>query len=255
MLMPPEQLSAYGWRIPFLLGGAFGLMSMYLRYLLTETPVFEELRKRRALSAETPLRAVVRDHRAAIVLSGLLTWMLSAAIVVVILMTPALLQKVYNIGTVATLQANCLATIGLAAGCVLAGWLTDRFGTARVLLVGCPLSGIAAYLLYAGVRLDTLLVMPLYALAGFTVGVVAVVPCVMIAAFPPQIRFSGISFSYNLAYAIFGGLTPILVSWLLRFDPLAPAHYVGALCLLGFGVGLFLVRDTSRKGILRTLRA
>jgi MFS family permease len=246
MLMPPEQVTAYGWRIPFLLGGAFGLMSMYLRYLLTETPVFEELRKRRALSAETPLRAVVRDHRAAIVLSGLLTWMLSAAIVVVILMTPALLQKVYNIGTVATLQANCLATIGLAAGCVLAGWLTDRFGTARVLLVGCPLSGIAAYLLYAGVRLDSLLVMPLYALAGFTVGVVAVVPCVMIAAFPPQIRFSGISFSYNLAYAIFGGLTPILVSWLLRFDPLAPAHYVGALCLLGFGVGLFLISAGSR---------
>src|ERR1700738_5288271 len=41
MVMPPEQLTAYGWRIPFLLGGAFGLMSMYLRYLLTETPVFE----------------------------------------------------------------------------------------------------------------------------------------------------------------------------------------------------------------------
>jgi MFS family permease len=66
MLMPPEQLNAYGWRLPFLLGGAFGLMSMYLRYLLTETPVFEELRRRRALSAETPLKAVVRDHRGAI---------------------------------------------------------------------------------------------------------------------------------------------------------------------------------------------
>jgi MFS family permease len=241
MVMPPEQLTAYGWRIPFLLGGAFGLISMYLRYLLTETPVFEELRRRRALSAETPLRAVVRDHRSAIVLSGLLTWMLSAAIVVVILMTPALLQKVYNVPRVATLQANCLASICLTAGCVLAGWLTDRFGTGRVLLVGCPLFGIAAYLLYAGVRLDSSLVMPLYGLAGFTVGTVAVVPCVMIAAFPPQIRFSGISFSYNLGYAIFGGLTPILVSWLLRFDFLAPAHYVGALCLLGFGVGVFLV--------------
>jgi len=53
MLMPPAQLTAYGWRLPFLLGGAFGLMSMYLRHLLTETPVFEELRKRRALSVET----------------------------------------------------------------------------------------------------------------------------------------------------------------------------------------------------------
>jgi MFS family permease len=246
MLIPPAQLTAYGWRIPFLLGGAFGLMSMYLRYLLSETPVFEELRKRRALSAETPLRAVVRDYRAAIVLSGLLTWMLSGVVVVVILMTPTLLQKVYNVGTVATLQANCVATICLTVGTVLAGWLTDRFGTARVLIVGCPLSGIAAYLLYAGVRLDSLLVMPLSALAGFTLGVLAVVPCVMIAAFPPQIRFSGISFSYNLAYAIFGGLTPILVSWLLGFDPLAPAHYVGALCLLGFGVGIFLVSAGSR---------
>src|SRR4029077_2042543 len=136
-------------------------------------------------------------------------WMLSAAIVVVILMTPALLEKVYKLPAVAALQANCVATIGLTAGCILAGWLTDRFGAARVLLVGCPLCGIAAYLLYAGVRLDSWLVMPLYALAGFTVGVVAVVPYVMIAAFPPQIRF--------------GGLTPILVSWLLRFDPLAPA--------------------------------
>jgi MFS family permease len=214
---------------------------------LTETPVFEELRRRRALSAETPLRAVVRDYRAAIVLSGLLTWMLSAAIVVVVLMTPTLLQKVYHVQTIATLQANCLATIALAAGCILAGWLIDRFGTARVLLVGCPLSGIATYLLYAGVRLDSSLVMPLYALAGFTVGVVAVVPCVMIAAFPPPIRFSGISFSYNLAWAIFGGLTPILVSWMLPFDPLAPAYYVGALCLLGCGVGIFLVSASSRR--------
>jgi MFS family permease len=250
MLMPPEQVRAYGWRIPFLLGGAFGLMSMYFRYLLTETPVFEELRKRRALSAETPLKAVARDHRGAIVLSGLLTWMLSGVIVVIILMTPALLQKMYNVGTIATLQANCVATIGLTVGNVLAGWLTDRSGTARVLLVGCPLSGIAAYLLYAGVRADSSLVMPLYALAGFTVGVFAVVPCVMIASFPPQIRFSGISFSYNLAYAIFGGLTPILVSWLLRFDPLAPAHYVGALCLLGFGVGIFLLSARSHPSLV-----
>jgi MFS family permease len=248
MLMPPEQLTAYGWRLPFLLGGAFGLMSMYLRYLLTETPVFEELRKRRALSVETPLKAVLRDYRGAIVLSGLLTWMLSAAIVVVILMTPALLEKVYKLPAVATLQANCVATIGLTGGCVLAGWLTDRLGTARVLLVGCPLAGIAGYLLYASVRVDSSLVMPLYALAGFTVGIVAVVPCVMIAAFPPQIRFSGISFSYNLAYAIFGGLTPILVSWLLRFDPMAPAHYVGVLYLLGFGIGVFLF-STARHPI------
>ena len=240
MVMRPAQLVAHGWRIPFLLGGAFGLLSVYLRRLLTETPVFEELKARQALAAETPLKTVVRGHRAAVVLSGLLTWMLSAAIVVVVLMTPALFEKMYSVDSVAALRANSFATLALAAGCVLAGWLTDRFGPGRILMVGCVLLGIAAYLLYAGVRQDRSLLVPLYSLAGLTVGVVGVVPSVMCVVFPPAIRFSGVSFSYNLAYAIFGGVTPIIVTWLLRFDPLAPAHYVGALCLLGFGVGIFL---------------
>ena len=183
---------------------------MYLRRLLAETPVFEELKARRALAAETPLKAVLRDYRGAVVLSGLLTWMLSAAIVVVILMTPALLEKMYGVAAVVVLRANSLAALGLTAGCVLAGRLTDRFGPGRVLLVGCPLLGAAAYLLYAAATLDPWLTTFLYTLAGLTTGIVAVVPYVMIAMFPPKIRFSGISFSYNVAYAIFGGLTPML---------------------------------------------
>jgi MFS family permease len=239
-ILPPEQLTKYGWRIAFLLGGVFGLISVYLRRLLSETPVFEELRAQQALAAELPLKAVLRDYRPAIILSGLLTWFLSGVIVVIILMTPALLEKGYHVPRTESLQANCLATLSLSAGCVLTGWLTDRLEPARVLLVGCPLLGIAAYQLYVGVRTNPALVMPLYAVAGLTVGIVAVVPYVMINAFPPRIRFTGVSFSYNIAYAIFGGLTPLIVASLLKFDPLAPAHYIGAVCFIGFGVAIFL---------------
>jgi MFS family permease len=97
LVVSQSQLATFGWRIPFLLGGAFGLLSVYLRRLLTETPVFEELRSRRKLASELPLKAILRDHRPAVLLSGMLTWILSAAIVVVILMTPALLEKVYHV--------------------------------------------------------------------------------------------------------------------------------------------------------------
>jgi MFS family permease len=244
-VMTHDQLAAYGWRIPFVLGGAFGLLAMYVRRLLAETPVFLELKARQALASETPLKAVVRDYPRAVVLSGLLTWMLSAAIVVVILLTPALLQKVYSVPADVALRANSLASLALIAGCVLAGRLTDRFGPGRVLMFGCPLLGVAAYLLYTAGTLDPWLTTFFYTLAGLTVGIVAVVPYVMIAMFPPRIRFSGISFSYNLAYAIFGGLTPLFVAWLLSFDPLAPAHYVGVLCLAGAAVGVFLVARAS----------
>jgi uncharacterized membrane protein len=57
------------------------------------------------------------------------------------------------------------------------------------------------------------------------------------------VRFSGLSFSYNLAYAVFGGLTPVLVSVLLKFDPMAPAQYVVALCAVGVGLGIYLRRN------------
>ncbi|HEY0791803.1 MAG TPA: MFS transporter, partial [Chthoniobacterales bacterium] len=199
LAMPHAELTAYGWRVAFLLGGVFGLVSVYLRRWLAETPVFEEMRARRALASELPVKAVVRNHRRAVVLSGLLTWMLSADIVVVILMTPALLEKVYGVEAVVALRANTLATLGLTAGCVLTGRLTDRFGPARVLLAGCPLLGVAAHLLYTAGTINPWLTTVLYAVAGFLVGIVAVVPCIMIALFPPAIRFSGISFSYNLA--------------------------------------------------------
>jgi hypothetical protein len=82
----------------------------------------------------------------------------------------------------------------------------------------------------------------LYALAGFSVGVTGVVPSIMVNAFPPAVRFSGLSFSYNIAYALFGGLTPPLIGLLVRrFGPLAPAHYVALTALIGMGVAALLI--------------
>ena len=166
--------------------------------------------------------------------------MLSAAIVVMILMTPALLEKVYHVSRVESLQANSLATLALAIGCVLAGWLTDRIGPARVLLMGCPLLGIAAYQLYATIQVSPAFLMPHYAVAGLTVGIVAVVPYVMIEAFPAQIRFTGVSLSYNVGYAIFGWTYAAVHI----MAPSIRSYGTGPLCWGGLSAG-FWSRDFS----------
>jgi hypothetical protein len=87
--------------------------------------------------------------------------------------------------------------------------------------------------LYSGLAAAPQRLVPLYAIAGFCVGVVGVIPAILVRAFPPAVRFSGISFAYNVAYAIFGGLTPPLVGWLVTRQPLAPAHYVASVCAIG----------------------
>ncbi|EHP38273.1 general substrate transporter [Cupriavidus basilensis OR16] len=243
-IFTPAELVDWGWRMPFLLGGVFGIGSMYLRRWLHETPVFAELQKRKALAAEMPLKTVVRDHRGAVAVSMLLTWMLSAGIVVVILMTPTFLQKIYGFDARTALVANSVATLCLTIGCVVAGLMADKVGPRVTLFGGGLLLAISSYVFYSTLHTRPDLLIPLYAVAGFFVGTIGAVPYVLVKAFPAQVRFSGLSFSYNLSYAIFGGLTPMIVTLMLKNDPLAPAYYVVALCLLGMVTALF-VKDRS----------
>ena len=238
----PTEVIDFAWRIPFLLGGVFGLASVYLRRWLHETPVFAELQQRKALAEEVPLKAVLRDHRAAVVVSMLLTWVLSAGIIVVILMTPTVfLQKMLGFTPSLALQASSVAIVFLSIGCIAAGALADRFGAGTVFTVGSLALGVSSWTMYHSLQVHPDWLFPLYGLTGLLVGVIGAVPYVMVKAFPPVVRFTGLSFSYNLAYAIFGGLTPMVVTWMLKDYPMALAYYVAGICALGFCVGLYLL--------------
>ncbi|KAF7600642.1 MAG: MFS transporter [Candidatus Dactylopiibacterium carminicum] len=229
-----EEIAAYAWRIPFILGGLFGFISVYLRRFLSETPVFKELAAKRAIAQEMPVKTVVREHRAGCLLTGAYTWSLSTAVVVLILMTPTMLQKMYQIATAAALEANCVGTLMLVIGCGFFGWLSDRIGMRLTLLFcwgGLALSSYHFYTaLPGGITAGQLMFN--YGLMGFFVGSIATMAIVGVRAFPPAIRYSGLSFSYNIAYAIFGGLTPVVTQLWLQRDPLAGAHYVALVSVL-----------------------
>lgn len=235
-----EEIHDWVWRVPFILGGVFGLLSVYLRRFLSETPVFKELEATRAVAKELPVKTVLREHRAACILTAVLTWSLSTAVVVLILMTPVVLQKAYGISAATALEANCVATLMLVIGCVFFGWANDRFGTALSLLVswgGLALSTYHFFSALPGITDGQLMLN--YALMGFFVGAIATMPIVGVRAFPPVIRFSGLSFSYNVAYAVFGGLTPVLTQMWLQQDRMAAAHYIALVSVLAMAMAIF----------------
>jgi MFS family permease len=229
----PAEVAQFGWRIPFLLGGGFGLFAVYLRRFLEETPVFKQLHAERALSSELPLKTIVRGHFPAVLLAMALTWVLSAAIVVVILFTPTYLQTVFKVAPRVSLQANSVAIVCLTCGCVVFGRLADRFGSKWALSLGSLALLASSTYFYHSLPLAGPALFTAYAITGFFVGSIGVIPFVLVRAFPAKIRFSGLSFSYNVAYAIFGGLTPVMLTLWLKSDKLAPAHYVAALAIVG----------------------
>ena len=238
-LLSDAQLLDWGWRVPFLIGGVFGLAALHVRRRLRETPVFEAMRARRALAARSPLATVLRGHPQAVVLSMLLTWLLTASVVVSILMMPTLLER-DGIARETALAANCVAIGCAMLGNLLAGALADRFGAGRVLAAWSLLMGVSFWGLYTLVPAHPDWLFPLYALVGASVGITAMVPSIAVAAFPAQVRFSGLSFSYNVAYALCGGATPVALTLLLRDHPLAPAQYLAAMAVLGIALGAWV---------------
>src|SRR6202789_3845020 len=160
------QISGGMWRAPFFLGGVFGLTAMFLRRWLDETPVFEQMRRQSALCRELPLRRVLRSHRSAVVTSILGTCSLIAMIVVVILMTPALLQHSFGLPPRLTQAANLAGAAGLCIGNVATGAAADRFGIRRVAIVVFGLLTTATYALYLSAAFRPEFVVPLYLLAG-----------------------------------------------------------------------------------------
>src|SRR5690606_8290723 len=70
----PEEVFDFAWRIPFLLGGGFGILAVYLRRFLEETPVFRAMQEKKTLASELPLKTTLRRHLGAVTFCMLLTW-------------------------------------------------------------------------------------------------------------------------------------------------------------------------------------
>jgi len=112
--------------------------------------------------------------------------------------------------------------------------LVDRLGAWRALKIYSLLLPVGIGALYASLVGQWSLIWPAYALAGLCCGVVGVVPSVMVGLFPAQIRVSGISFTYNVAYALWASTTPLA---LIALMPWSPWVCVGFCLLMGM-VGL-----------------
>ncbi|NIE78199.1 MFS transporter [Pantoea sp. Ap-967] len=242
-LFTPQEILDYAWRYPFLLGGVFGVIGVWLRRWLSETPVFLALRERQAQPVKFPLRQVLAEHRAALIPAALLTCVLTSAVVVLVVITPTVMQQRFAMTAGHTFALSSVGIVFLNIGCVLAGLLVDRVGAWRALMVYSLLLPLGIGVLYASLVGQWGMTWLAYALAGLACGVVGVVPSVMVGLFPAEIRVSGISFTYNVAYALWASTTPLA---LIALMPWSPWVCVG-FCLVMGTVGLLTALYFGRR--------
>jgi len=250
--MTPEALSAWGWRLPFLLGLVIALVGLYLRLGLPDTPKFRAIEEAGQL-AQAPIVEAFSAHR-----RGLLTvvgFTLSGTVAYYVFLAyfPTYVSVVLGLSR---RDASLVNTIGLAVFIVLIpfmGALSDRVGRKPLLLAhaaGCAILAYPLFLAMEAARSFSVI------LAAQLVGIAlealfsGPAPAAYAELFPTRIRYTAISVPYNLAVAAFGGTAPFIATYLVGAtgNRLSFTLYLAAAGLVSFLVYLTL-KETYRADL------
>jgi MFS family permease len=244
-LLGPAALESWGWRIPFLIGGVFGLVSLYLRRQLDETPLFLELRQMKDRAKAFPLGRVLRSHLEPVIFTVVLGAFLGTMIIILYFYMPSLLQTQYGIERATAFNANAAALLLLALVCPLWGKLADKIGYGWVLGLGSFGLTIDLSLFFRG--LDNLSHNPdqlIWWSLSFSIfmSTAAVIPALCALVFPTEVRFTGFGFSYNTG-SVISAVAPTAISWIvISYGKANVGYYAVAIGILGVILALWTAR-------------
>jgi MHS family proline/betaine transporter-like MFS transporter len=228
-LLTPEEMQAWGWRIPFFVGSGVGLIALAFRLWVPETPMFEEV-KEEGLRARKPVKEAVKEDTSGAAVAFAMSSFIALSYFLVIAFLPTYLQSFVGMDHVSALMITTIATVLSIVVIPISGLVSDHVGRKPVLIA----TSLAFIVL--SVPLFWLLASDQFwlALAG---ALVLVVPaaCFMAPAnttavehLPTRVRYSGYALGYNVGAAIFGGTTPLIAAWLIHSTGwlTAPAGYL-----------------------------
>jgi MHS family proline/betaine transporter-like MFS transporter len=250
-LLSTGDLLAWGWRIPFLIAGPMGIIGLYLRMRLEETPAFAaEVEKSEAERPKVPLRDMITGQWRALLLCMGLVLVFNVTDYMLLSYMPSYLTSELKYDE----THGLLVVLGVMALMMIvqpfAGALTDRIGRRPVIAAGCAgflaLSVPAILLIRQGSLLAVALGMG--ALGLLLVCFTAAMPAALPALFPTKVRYGSLSIGFNISVSLFGGTTPLVVTALIGAtgNMMMPAYYMMAAAVIG-GVAVWFMAESAGR--------
>jgi MHS family proline/betaine transporter-like MFS transporter len=226
-LLTHQQLVDWGWRIPYFFGMLIGPAGLYVRAKVVETPEFIEAEKPETI----PIKDLLRRHPMPVLLALGIS-IISNSSFYILAYIPTYGVKTLHLPASTGFTATLIGGAILAIGCPLAGYWSDKLPRRPLLMViACWLfvltSYPAFYLMAAWPSLAACIVAVGW-LQLVKAGYSGVLPSLLSEQFPVETRASGVSLSFSTAVSIFGGLAPLVATWLIAVtgNSLSPSYYL-----------------------------
>lgn len=226
LLLDPAVLSAWGWRVAFLLSVPLIGVALYVRLRLHDTPVFEE----EDSPEKAPLVAGLRQGWRRILVAVGIVCLPGVALYAMFISMPSYLATTQKAPIALGLTTTIVGLVVFTAAIPPLAALCDRVGRRPLLFTGAAATTVLAYPLYVLISTGSVAaIVTAQIVAGLALAVIhAPVPAVLVEAFPTKVRVSSVAIAYGIATAAFSGTAPYLSTWLLAQtqNPLSPAFLV-----------------------------
>jgi MHS family proline/betaine transporter-like MFS transporter len=241
-LLDPDLVPQYAWRLAFVLGGAGGVLSFWLRRSLEESPEFERMR---SLASRQPFREMLRTHAGHVLVGCGLLAGTGCFNGLFFSHLPAYLSGVLHYDPRQAVFSQTVGVLACALGILVAGWLADRVPPRYLLRLGVTLLLVFAYPFYVALETRAINLTLLLVLAGLTSGLTnGTFACLLTDLFPTRIRFTGVALAFNVSFTIFSGTAPLVATTLIRETGQAasPAALMAASAVLALLASLWIER-------------
>ena len=246
------QMLSWGWRVPFLIAGPLGLVCLYLRLKLEETPAFQAyadaLGKREREKPAGRLRELVAVHWRQLLKCVGLVLVFNVTDYMLLTYMPSYLTVTLGYPEAKELLLILVVMAVMMPLNVAGGYLSDRLGRRPMIMGACVALLLLSMpcLMMVGSGDTALVLLGLLALGAALACFTSSMPSTLPALFYTPVRYSALSIAFNVSVSLFGGTTPLVAAWLVERtgDPLVPAY--GLMVAAGIGLlTMLFVRETA----------